>query len=164
MDLSILPLKIVTFQALILLVAIATEASIFKFQLKLPHKTAVEYAAFINLFSACVGWGIFLSLLSVLPETLQDRLMIYIILGYNSGLSWMQSMGFLLFFLMSLLLKIIGIQLLEFLWYKKAVKNTFKFNLEIPSLKNSQSTIATAAHIISHLLIVLIWLIQTNEL
>lgn len=164
MDLTILPLKIVTFQALILLVAIATEASIFKFQLKLPHKTAVEYATFINLFSACMGWGIFLSLLSVLPEALLDRLMIYIILGYNSGLSWTQSLAFLLFFLMSLLLKLIGIQLLEFFWYKKPVKESFKFNLQMESFNDRQSNIAILAHIISHVLIVLIWLIQTNEL
>ncbi|MDY6805309.1 MAG: hypothetical protein SXA11_16080 [Cyanobacteriota bacterium] len=164
MDLSILPLKIVTFQALILLVAIATEASIFKFRLKLPHKTAVEYATFINLFSACVGWGIFLSLLSVLPDILLDRLMTFIILGYDTGLSWTQGVAFLLFFLISLLLKLIGMQLLEFFWFKKPVKDSFKFNLEMPSFKNSQSTIAMVAHIISHLLIVLIWLIQTNEL
>ena len=102
MDLTILPLKIVVFQILILLVAIATESVVFKFKLKMPPKTAVEQAAFINLLSACAGWVLFLSILSLFPESLLDRVMMYILFGNQSRLSGLEIATLLIVFLLSL--------------------------------------------------------------
>jgi len=164
MDLTILPLKIIIFQILILLVAIATEALIFKFQLKMPPKTAVEQAAFINLLSACAGWAVFLSILSFLPDALLDRIMIYMIFGNPTKLSWEEIIALLIVFLLSLLFKLIGLQLGEFIWEKKPDKDAFKLQLHMEDLKNRQSIMAIAAHLCSHFFIVLIWLIQSQEL
>ncbi len=164
MDLTILPLKIVIFQILILLVAIATEAVVFKFQLKMPPKTAVEYAAFINLLSACTGWAVFLSIFSFLPESLLDRVMIYLVFGNQTGLSWVEITALFIIFLLSLIFKLIGLQLGEFFWEKKPDKDSFKLHLHMEDLKNRQSIMAIAAHLCSHLFIVLIWLIQAQEL
>ena len=164
MDLTILPLKIVIFQILILLVAIATEALVFKFQLKMPPKTAVEYAAFINLLSACAGWSVFLSIFSFLPEPFLDRVMIYMVFGNKTRLSWEEISALLIVFLLSLLFKLIGLQLGEFIWEKKPDKDAFKIHLHMEDLKNRQSIMAIAGHLCSHLFIVLIWLIQSREL
>lgn len=164
MNLTIIPLKIIIFQILILLVAIATEAVIFRLQLKLSPKISLEYAAFINLLSACAGWIFFLSILSFLPENLLNSLMIYLIFGQTDEIAWRQAMVFFLIFIVSLILKLIGLQLGDLFWYKKPVKDSFKFHLQMQYLKTKQSTIAIAAHIFSHFLIFLIWLIQVKEI
>ncbi|NEP40899.1 MAG: hypothetical protein F6K35_17370 [Okeania sp. SIO2H7] len=164
MDLTILPLKIVIFQILILLVAIATEAAIFKFQLKLPPKTAVEYAAFINLLSACAGWTVFLSILNFLPDYFLDRVMLYIIFGSRIGITLLDVIVFAIIFISSLTLKLIGMQLGDFFWYRKPAKDFLKIQLHVEDLTNRQSAIGFAAHLCSHFLIVLIWLIQAQKL
>jgi hypothetical protein len=130
----------------------------------MPPKTAVEYAAFINLLSACAGWSVFLSILSFLPESLLDRVMIYIVFGNQGGLSWEEIFALLIVFFLSLLLKLIGLQLGEFIWEKKLDKDAFKLQLNMEDLKNSQSIMLVAAHLCSHIFIVLIWLIQAQEL
>jgi hypothetical protein len=74
----VLPLKMVAFQSLLLLVAIAIEAAILRKELLLPPKQSVQYATIINYFSTTVGWILFLSIQNFLPELLKLQLISFI--------------------------------------------------------------------------------------
>jgi hypothetical protein len=75
---GILPLRAIAFQSLFLLLAISIEALVlFRFLLDLDYKTSVRYATTLNLFSTVVGWLIFFSIQSFLPEYLRVQLISY---------------------------------------------------------------------------------------
>ncbi|MCU0546549.1 MAG: hypothetical protein MUE44_31035 [Oscillatoriaceae cyanobacterium Prado104] len=59
---NVFPFPTVLVQTLILFVAIAIEARFLQKLLKLAPRNSVEYAAILNLSSACVGWLVFLCL------------------------------------------------------------------------------------------------------
>ena len=59
MNLTILPLRAIISESLILLVIIAMESWFFQLRLNLTPKVSVEYATVMNLISTCIGWVFF---------------------------------------------------------------------------------------------------------
>lgn len=71
---SVLPLKLVVFQSLLLLMAIAIEAYVLRYRLSLTQKQSVQYAASINFLATTIGWLLFLSIQPLIPTPLKLQL------------------------------------------------------------------------------------------
>lgn len=162
MNLSIVPLKALAFQVLILLLTIAVESLVFHFKLKIHRKTCVEYAAFINLLSTCFGWLIFFAAVTILPQSLENQLMNYLVFGEAPAMERWLKLAIFLSFIFSLIVKLTGLRLCKFLWYKDLPKPNPKKPSSIPEFKNRQSIIVFLGHTCSHLAIAILFLIQNN--
>lgn len=110
----VLPLRIVFFQVLFLLVAIAIEAWVFRWGLNISSKKSVEYATVINLFSIVIGWLLFFNIQPFLPVTVRQELIAGILFNQWSGsiVSWFILAALVIFFA-SLVIKLIGLPLLR---------------------------------------------------
>lgn len=110
----VLPLRMIAFQCLFLLLAIAVEAWVFYRNLEITPRKSVEYAASINFLSTVVGWLVFLSLQTLLPAPLQLALMNYILFDQWSGdtLTLLVVTAMVTFFV-SLLIKLFGLIALQ---------------------------------------------------
>jgi hypothetical protein len=116
---SILPLRAIIFQFLLLLVAIAIEAIVYRQRMNLGYQASIQYAASVNLLSVVVGWVIFFIIVPLLPEPLNTQLISYIFFDQFYADPWASSIpsivitiGFIIFF-GTFLLKFEGIDLLE---------------------------------------------------
>lgn len=78
MLLTVLPLRAIVFQVLFLLIAIAIEALVLQRRLLIARRKSIEYAAFMNLLSAILGWIVFFFLVSRLSGELKAQLLSYI--------------------------------------------------------------------------------------
>lgn len=74
----ILPLRAILFQFLLLLVSIAVEAVVLHRKLRLSHRTSIEYAASINLWSSVLGWLFFFIVQANLSKAARLQLISYI--------------------------------------------------------------------------------------
>ena len=96
----VLPLRMILFQVLFILVAIATESMVLHGRLKLQRKNSVQYAACLNLFSTAIGWLIFYILQGVFSTwfsgILNQQVMSYILFGQFFSWDWLQGMNTLL--------------------------------------------------------------------
>lgn len=124
MFVPVLPLKMIVFQSLLLLMAIAIEAYILRFRLNLTQKQSIHYATSINFLSTTVGWLLFLNLQPLIPNTLKLQLIDCIFFDY-----WPR--GFILWvilsvpvtFFSSFFIKLFGLTYLRlFLGDKKEVE------------------------------------------
>lgn len=88
-----LPLRVVIFQILFLLIAIAIETIILYRYLSLEYKTAVQYAASINLFSTFLGWVVFFNLLPFLPPDLKTQLISFIFFEQFYENNWLDAVS-----------------------------------------------------------------------
>lgn len=104
MFLPVLPLRAIVFQILFLLIAIAIEALVLQRRLQIARRKSVEYAAFMNLLSAILGWIVFFFLTSRLPRELKAQLLSYIFYGnfltlspFSNPMPWVILMSFATF-------------------------------------------------------------------
>lgn len=126
---EILPLRAIVLQCLLLLVAVAVEASIFFRMLRTPNnqpippKQSVQYALSLNLLSTVLGWFTiftFFELTAVLPTQLtgavETALLNFLFFNRytNQSLSILILLGFLTFFA-SFLVKQVGLWALRWL-------------------------------------------------
>ncbi|MEO1143725.1 MAG: filament integrity protein FraC [Pseudomonadota bacterium] len=98
--LYVLPLKVITTQALFLVVAIAIESYMIQRLMQYPPRKCIEYAASINLLSTVIGWLVFFSSPFFLPSILKLQIINYVVFGsWNATLlTWLIPLGFLTFF------------------------------------------------------------------
>lgn len=110
-----LPLRMVAFQILFLVLAIAIEASILRNGLDLKPKRSVEYATVLNLLAAVMIWLLFLNLQPILPEPLRLQLIAGVLFDQWAGAitSWLIVVALVIFFL-SWILKVIGLTQMQF--------------------------------------------------
>lgn len=118
-------MRAIIFQLIFLLVAIAIEAAILCQRLELDRKTAVQYASTVNLLSVVVGWVIFFIAQPLLPLALREQVISYIFFDRFFDNPWLATttslvivIGFLMFFF-TFLLKLQGLELLEWVLGKK---------------------------------------------
>jgi len=78
-DLGVLPLRAIAFQSLLLMVAIALEATILRQRLRVGYQTSMQYAATLNLLATSLGWLAFLTLESLLPPDLRTQVISYVL-------------------------------------------------------------------------------------
>ncbi len=88
-DAAVLPLRAIVFQCLLLLVAIALEASVLRMRLRLGYQPSIRYAASLNLLTVVLGWMAFLVLDPALPSAVQTQVISYVLFGnfYANGVS-----------------------------------------------------------------------------
>lgn len=112
---TVLPLRAVLAQILILLLAVATESWFFHKLLNLSPKNSVEYTASINLFSTCAGWLIFFGLEPILSKSQRELLIAFMFLGQLSSVSLTLTLTALILFSLSFFLKFQALVILQFL-------------------------------------------------
>jgi hypothetical protein len=112
----VLPLRMVVFQSMFLLTAIALESIVLIQRLQITPRKGVEYATTINFLAAATGWLLFVSFQSVLPATVRLPLIAFVLLDQWSDdlLIWIILAAITTFFL-SFLMKWMGFNLLK--WF-----------------------------------------------
>ncbi len=117
----ILPLRAFVFQAVLLLMTIAIEATVLHKQLDISRQTSVQYATTLNLLSTLMGWIGFLLLQPRIPEEWRTQLISYILftrLMLNETLMttvvFISMMGVMAFFL-TLILEVQALTYLKIL-------------------------------------------------
>jgi hypothetical protein len=85
MESSVVPLRMVAFQTLFLLMAIAIEGYVLRRRLTLTPRASIEYAATVNLLSTLIGWLVFFGFQPLFPANLKLQLMGYIFYDQWSG-------------------------------------------------------------------------------
>lgn len=84
----ILPLRMIAFQVLFLLVAIAIESRILRQRLRFGFKTSVQYTLAINLAAVAIGWIVFLVAEPLAPTELRSQVISYILFDRLSLSNW----------------------------------------------------------------------------
>lgn len=166
MNLTILPLRAIVSECLIILVVIAIESFIFQRRLNFIPKVSVEYATVINLISTCIGWVLFFYVVSMLPNMLEKQMVAYILFGQIGTLYPVMILLISISFLISLIIKLLGFNLCEYLWDEKTLKNGSGMNISqaLGELKKPKFIVITLAHTCSHLAIAMILFLQRAEL
>lgn len=115
MELTILPVRMIVFQILFLLVAIAVETTVFYWMLGVTPRKSAQYATTVNLLAAVVGWLVFLNVQAILPEPIRLDLISSILFNrWSDDLAvWIILMALGTFFL-SLAIKLLGLRQLQF--------------------------------------------------
>lgn len=114
----VLPLRMILFQGLMLLVAIALEAIVLRRSLRIPYRISIEYAASINLLAMCIGWLLFFVVEPLLPIDLQQQLIGYVLFSQFFANTWADTVpiwiilsGIITFFV-TFFVKLEGLELL----------------------------------------------------
>lgn len=92
----ILPLRMVVFQILFLMVAIAIEAGILRQRLRLGFKTSVQYAFVTNLAAVVAGWIAFLVIEPLTTIEVRAQLINYVLFDRILPNGWTTEMGAIL--------------------------------------------------------------------
>ena len=92
----ILPIRMIVFQVLFLMVAIAIEAGILRQRLRLGFKTSVQYAFVTNLAAVVVGWIAFLVIEPLTTMEIRSQLMNYVLFNRVLPNGWTTEMGAIL--------------------------------------------------------------------
>ncbi|MCL2933873.1 MAG: hypothetical protein MGG11_16965 [Trichodesmium sp. MAG_R03] len=166
MNLTILPLRAIISQSLILLVIIAIESWFFQIRLNLTPKVSVEYATVMNLISTCIGWVVFFYGVSLLPDIWEKQMVAYILFGKIGTLYPMFILLIFVFFLISLIIKLVGFNLCDSLWNEQSKNRAtgIKIFQSLRELRTPKFMVITAAHTCSNLAIWLILFLQRSQL
>jgi len=114
----ILPLRMIAFQILFLLVALAVESSILRQRLRFGFKTSVQYTLAINLAAIVVGWTAFLVIEPLSPMEIKSQMISYILFDRLSLNNWSAQIGAticaigLASFLVTFFVKLKGLELI----------------------------------------------------
>lgn len=114
----ILPLRMIAFQILFLLVAIALESSILRRQLRFGFQTSVQYTLAVNLAAVVVGWLVFLIVEPLLPPEIRAQVISYILFDRLSLNGWSAEIGAIICaigvasFLVTFFIKLKGLELI----------------------------------------------------
>jgi hypothetical protein len=111
---SVAPLRMIAFQCLFLLIAIAIEGYILRRELAIAPRPSIEYAASVNLLSTLVGWLVFFGIEPLIPLPLRVQLLncIFFDQWSSSMASWIIPAGFVTFFV-SFFIKLQGLTQLQ---------------------------------------------------
>lgn len=109
----VLPLRAVVLQSLFLLIAIAIEAAILHWELKLSYKRSMEYATSLNLLSVVMGWLVFFLVLPILDEGLEQALVGYVLFDRLPDRLLLIGVSGFITFMLSFFVKLQGLNLLE---------------------------------------------------
>jgi hypothetical protein len=122
MPIPVFPLKMIAFQGLLMLVAIAVEAYVLRQELKLLPKQSIDYATTINFLSVTVGWILFFNFQAIVSENLRIKLINCIFFDrWQQDILWAIILAAVVTFFVSFLVKLVGLsQLRIFLGDKKA--------------------------------------------
>ena len=166
MNLTILPLRAILSESLILLVVIAIESSFFQLRLNLIPKVSVQYATVMNLISICVGWIFFFYGVSLIPNMWQKQIVAYILFGKIGSIYPLFIFFIFVSFFISLIVKLFGFNLCDYLWNKDSQNNGVGINISqaLGELRTPKFTVIAMAHICSHLAIGFILFLQRSEL
>ena len=118
----VIPLRMVIFQIIFLLTAIGLEAMILRWNLRLSYRISIRRAATINLAATCIGWMVFFVLEPMLPVTMQEQLISYVLFNQPFRAAptmqllpfWLVIIGVGAFF-MTFLVKLQSLELLLYL-------------------------------------------------
>ncbi|MBD1910602.1 MULTISPECIES: filament integrity protein FraC [unclassified Leptolyngbya] len=110
----VLALRMIAFQFMFLLLAIAIEGVVLKRELAMIPRKAMLYATILNLTTTVVGWFIFFAVEAVLPQFLRNELIEFILFNRwtRETAFWGILVGFLTFFA-SFVMKTFGFTQLE---------------------------------------------------
>jgi hypothetical protein len=78
---TVVPLRAIVFQCLLLLLAIALEAIVLRRRLRLGFQLSIRYAATLNLLAVVLGWILFLGIEPLLPTVVRTQIISYILFG-----------------------------------------------------------------------------------
>ena len=92
-EVSVFPLRAILFQSLLLLVAIAIEATVLRKQLRIGFQPSIRYAATLNLLTVVIGWIVFLGLEPVLPASVRTQIISYVLFGHFYSNSMARGIG-----------------------------------------------------------------------
>lgn len=145
MPIPVFPLKMIVFQGLLMLVAIAVEAYVLRKELKLLPKQSIDYATTINFLSVAVGWVVFFAFQSIVSDGLRIKLINCIFFDrWQQDILWGIILAAVVTFFVSFFVKLVGLsQLRIFLGDKKAESNedentkTLKFGTSRRAAKSS---------------------------
>jgi hypothetical protein len=118
---DVMPLRAISFQFLLLMIAIALEAVVFYRILELDHKTSVQYAMTVNLLSTLIGWIIFFIFQPWLPQEWKIQLISYVFFErffsdtLMTGIASVLVMVCLSMFIGTFIIKLKGLEILEHL-------------------------------------------------
>ncbi|MEM9002783.1 MAG: filament integrity protein FraC [Cyanobacteria bacterium P01_F01_bin.86] len=130
---AVFPLRAVIFQSLLLLVAIAIEATVLRRQLRLGFQPSIRYAASLNIFSVVIGWIVFLGLEPLLPISARTQIISYILFGHFYSNSMARGLG----------AAIVAIGLIAFFitfWVKAKALEWLTWLLGVPIVKPIERT------------------------
>jgi hypothetical protein len=122
MPIPVFPLKMIAFQSLLMLVAIAVEAYVLRKELKLLPKQSIDYATTINFLSVVVGWIAFFNFQAFVSDELRIKLINCIFFDrWQQDILWAIILAAVVTFFLSFFVKLVGLsQLRIFLGDKKA--------------------------------------------
>jgi hypothetical protein len=110
----VLPLRMVVFQTLFLLMAIALEAIVLFQGLQVTPRKGVEYATAINFLAMVIGWVLFLNLQVILPESVRFPMMSFILFDYwSNDLLTLGIVTAIATFFLSFVIKALGLNFLQ---------------------------------------------------
>lgn len=169
---TVLPLRAILSQVLILLLAITIEAWFFQQLLALKPRISVEYSATINLFSTCIGWLLFFGWLPFSSLEEQELLLKFIFLGQWNPISLALIILSVIIFFISLLGKWQALELLIFLHQGTQKKSPLsspapkpttllKGRVRLPRFSRQVGAIVIA-HTCSHLVILLVLYLENS--
>lgn len=118
----ILPLRAVLLQSLFLLVTIAIEAVILRWELRMPYKRSVQYAATLNLLSMVIGWLSFFLTLPILEVRLLEDVISYVLFDRLPIHMPLIVVGGFIAFMLSFLVKLYGLKGLDFILERQGPK------------------------------------------
>jgi len=125
---DVVPFKAIAFQTLYLLVAIAIEGFILFRYLDINHKTAMRYAATINLLATFVGWIVFFITEAFSPPLFESEIISFVFFerflfaSASASLSPFVIFVSFLMFIGTFITKWLGLRLLEFVLGKAPQK------------------------------------------
>ena len=169
---TVLPLRAVLLQFLILWLTIATESWFFQRFLKISPKTSVEYAAVINLFCTCMGWLIFFVWHSLISDYQLKLLLGYVLLGQYNSIYLPLILAALIVYFGSFFVKWKGLKIIDFLSQTNPEESIIPANLvkvnphqdaKIKYHLSPQARVVLIAHSCSHCLILLILYLEINR-
>ncbi|MGK7922814.1 MAG: filament integrity protein FraC [Trichodesmium sp.] len=166
MNSTILPLRAILSESLILLVVIAIESCFFQFRLNFIPKVSVQYATVMNLISTCVGWIFFFYGVSLIPNMWEKQIVAYILFGKIGSIYPLFIIFIFVSLFISLIVKLLGFNLCDYLWNENSPNNSDGMNLSqaLGELRTPKFMVITMAHICSHLAIGFILFLQRSEL
>jgi hypothetical protein len=89
----IFPLRMIAFQVLFLLVAIALESGILRQKLRLGFKSSVQYATAVNLAAVVFGWFAFLVIEPLSPPAIKAQIISYVLFDRLLINGWSAEVG-----------------------------------------------------------------------
>lgn len=75
---DVLPLRMIIYQLLFIVLAIAVEALVLQKYLGIGRKSSIQYASTANLLSTVVGWFVFFISVPWMPDPLRQQIITYI--------------------------------------------------------------------------------------